>query len=378
MDGALRVDRSPLGKNKGGLMRGSKKTAPADSARLDALRSVVTDLNKMFKEEVATVASEGGGLLGDVKKFVSTGVYQLDLALRGGIPLGRVVEVFGWPSAGKTTLSMQIAAQFQKAGGVVVLFDSEFAWEEERVRKMGVDPAAMLVMKNGNVIEDVFEQSEAIIKKLRSVEGMEDVPILIIWDSYAMSDTRIAQAEDAKDEIATAKPKALRKGLRRLTKIMNNMDVTFLAVNQMVNGPSGPSTPGPALQFAASMRIKVAKLLTLKSDTVGPIGIQVGAFIEKNKVSGAMPKAFDVKFPIFYEGGVDEDAAMLEYLGALSIPQVKKAGAWYTLNAPSGVIKTQAREARGKLDQDPKAREWLRTIVKANFLRNPAEAVQEE
>jgi hypothetical protein len=77
-------------------------------------------------------------------------------------------------------------------------------------------------------------------------------------------------------------------------------------------------------------------------------------------------------------GGVDEDAAMLEYLGALSIPQVKKAGAWYTLNAPSGVIKTQAREARGKLDQDPKAREWLRTIVKANFLRNPAEAVQEE
>ena len=359
-------------------MRGSKKTAPADSARLDALRSVVTDLNKMFKEEVATVASEGGGLLGDVKKFVSTGVYQLDLALRGGIPLGRVVEVFGWPSAGKTTLSMQIAAQFQKAGGVVVLFDSEFAWEEERVRKMGVDPAAMLVMKNGNVIEDVFEQSEAIIKKLRSVEGMEDVPILIIWDSYAMSDTRIAQAEDAKDEIATAKPKALRKGLRRLTKIMNNMDVTFLAVNQMVNGPSGPSTPGPALQFAASMRIKVAKLLTLKSDTVGPIGIQVGAFIEKNKVSGAMPKAFDVTFPIFYEGGVDEDAAMLEYLGALSIPQVKKAGAWYTLNAPSGVIKTQAREARGKLDQDPKAREWLRTIVKANFLRNPAEAVQEE
>ena len=358
-------------------MRGSKKTA-VDANRLDALRSVVTDLNKMFKEEVATVASDGGGLLGDVKKFISTGVYQLDLALRGGIPLGRVIEVYGWPSAGKTTLSMQIAAEFQKAGGIVVLFDSEFAWEEDRIRKMGVDPSALLVMKQSNIIEAVFEQSEAIIKKVREQEGMEDVPILIIWDSYAMSDTRIAQAEDAKDEIATAKPKALRKGIRRLVRLISDMDVTFLAVNQMVNGPNGPSTPGPALQFAASMRIKVVKLLTLKSDTVGPIGIQVGAYVEKNKVSGAMPKAFEVKFPIFYEGGVDEDAAMLEYLGGLSIPQVKKAGAWYTLNAPTGIIKTQAREARTKLNQEPKAREWLKSVVKANFLRNPTEVALEE
>ncbi len=358
-------------------MRGSKKTV-VDSNRLTALRAVVAGLNKEFKEEVATVASDGGGLLGDVKKFISTGVYQLDLALRGGIPLGRVVEVYGWPSAGKTTLSMQIAAQFQRAGGIVVLFDSEYAWEEERVRKMGVDPGALLVMRQANIIEAVFEQSESIIRKVREQEGMGEVPILIIWDSYAMSDTRIAQAEDAKDEIATAKPKALRKGIRRLVRLISTMDVTFLAVNQMVNGPSGPSTPGPALQFAASQRIKVAKLLTLKSDTVGPIGIQVGAFVEKNKVSGAMPRAFEVKFPIFYEGGVDEDAAMLEYLGTLSIPQVKKAGAWYTLNAPSGVIKTQAREARAKLDQDPKAREWLKGVVKANFLRNPTEVALEE
>lgn len=254
-----------------------------------------------------------------VNRWISTGSKQLDAIIsnkrEGGLPEGRIVEIFGPPSIGKSHIATQIAKSTQKMGGIVVYIDTENATSIDNLEMLGVDIATRFVYVDTHCTEDVLSIAESTILKAKAMD--KDVPVTIIWDSVAATSPRAELNGDYDKESIGLQARAISKGMRKITGVIANEKVLLVCLNQIrtkvgvMYGDPTTTPGGNAIPFHASVRIKLGAGQQILDKEKNPIGINVSAKIIKNKVSAPFRKC---DFEIHFGKGIIEHEQLFDEL----------------------------------------------------------------
>ncbi len=330
----------------------------ADEGKLKALGLAMDQITKQF--------GDGSIMkLGDAKKvdieLLPSGALSLDIALGGGYPKGRIIEVYGPESSGKTTLTLHAIAEIQRQGGTAAFIDAEHALDPAYARKLGVDTDNLLVSQPDN-----GEQALEIVETLVRSNAVD----LIVVDSVA---ALVPQAEidgDMGDSHMGLQARLMSQALRKLTGIINKSHATVIFINQIrmkigvMFGNPETTTGGNALKFYASVRADIRRTGQIKEGEE-IIGNRTKVKIVKNKIA---PPFRTAEFDIMYNEGISRTGDVLDL--AVIYGVVGKAGAWFDYNdAKIG----QGREATKKyLKQNPDVLNEIDAKVRAKV----AEAVE--
>ncbi len=254
---------------------------------------------------------------------ISTGSLGLDLALGvGGLPQGRVIEIYGPESSGKTTLTLHAIAECQKAGGVCAFIDAEHALDTMYARNLGVDIDNLLVSQP-DYGEQALEILETVIRS-----GAVD---LVVIDSVAALTPKVEIDGDMDDQQVGVQARLMSKALRKITGLLNKMQCTVIFINQIrmkigMTGYGSPETTtgGNALKFYSSVRLDIRRIATLKQGE-NSIGNRVKVKVVKNKVAAPFKLA---EFDIMFGEGISKMGELVDYGVKLDI--VDKAGSWFS------------------------------------------------
>ena len=324
----------------------------------DDLAGVLADsLNKKFKDyKVAYFLDGVQETPTDIKEFISTGSTMLDLAISnrpdGGIAVGRITELNGLESSGKSLVGAHLLSETQKKGGVAVYIDTETAVSEEFLGVIGVDINNMLYL-HLETVEDIFEAIEEIVTKVR--ESDKDRLVTILVDSLAAASTKVElNADFDKDGWATSKAIVISKAMRKITQMIGRQRVALVFTNQLrvklgaMFGDPYTTSGGKALPFHASTRIRLKNKGQIKDTKKNVIGMTILAQVIKNRLGPPLRKA---EFPLYFESGVDDEGSWLQVLKDHNL--VKVGGAWYTMKDHNGEeIKFQSKDWAEKLEDE--------------------------
>jgi len=344
------------------------------------LSKTVTDLGKRKKFSFGAgkphTADQYG--VGDVSGWIPSGIDLIDRSLGGGLPLGRISEIFSDDEAnGKTTLLLQFAIQCQKQDGIVVLLDSEAALDRSRAGTMGLD-LEKLITFGPETVEDGFEFIDALVQNIAEDKDLQNKPILIIWDTIAAAPTRTEKAAAKKEGDAFAggmveKPRIIAKALRNYVQEFFKYKVHLALVNQSITNvgnknPYGPKyvTPGgKAIKFYATLRIKVRRtgyIGDARSLEAGDqkMGIKVTVTAVKNKL--ALPFQ-DVETFLYGNTGYCNVMSNANWLLANKSPLLQQKGGRYYLTSKKCTFWKGLREA---VLADPEIQaKWTAEVAKA-------------
>jgi recombination protein RecA len=255
-------------------------------------------------------------------EVIPTGSIALDLALGiGGLPRGRVVEIYGPESSGKTTLALHAVANAQRAGGIAAFIDAEHALDPEYAKKLGVDTDALLVSQP-DTGEQALEIADTLIRS-----GAIDV---IVIDSVAALVPRAEIEGEMGDSHVGLQARLMSQALRKITGALSNSGTTAIFINQLREkigvffGSPETTTGGKALKFYASVRIDVRRIETLKDGTEA-VGNRTRAKVVKNKCA---PPFRQAEFDIIYNVGISREGSLIDV--GVDNGIVRKSGAWYT------------------------------------------------
>ena len=284
----------------------------------------------------------------------STGSLSLDMALGGGIPKGRVIEVFGPESSGKTTLTLHAIAEVQRNGGTAAFIDAEHALDPAYAKRIGVDIENLLLSQPDN-----GEQALEIVETLVRSNAVD----LIIVDSVAALVPRAEIEGDMGDSHMGLQARLMSQALRKLTGVISRSKVTVIFINQIrmkigvMFGNPETTTGGNALKFYASVRIDIRRIGQIKQgDEI--IGNRTRVKIVKNKIA---PPFRQAEFDIMYNQGISKSGDILDLAAECDV--VEKAGAWYSYK---GEKIGQGREASKKyLSDNPKVMDEIAKLVVA-------------
>ena len=324
----------------------------------DDLAGVLADsLNKKFKDyKVAYFLDGVQETPTDIKEFISTGSTMFDLAISnrpdGGIAVGRITELNGLESSGKSLVGAHLLSETQKKGGVAVYIDTETAVSEEFLGVIGVDINNMLYL-HLETVEDIFEAIEEIVTKVR--ESDKDRLVTILVDSLAAASTKVElNADFDKDGWATSKAIVISKAMRKITQMIGRQRVALVFTNQLrvklgaMFGDPYTTSGGKALPFHASTRIRLKNKGQIKDNKKNVIGMTILAQVIKNRLGPPLRKA---EFPLYFESGVDDEGSWLQVLKDHNL--VKVGGAWYTMKDHNGEeIKFQSKDWAEKLEDE--------------------------
>ncbi|MDO4550286.1 MAG: recombinase RecA [Planctomycetia bacterium] len=339
-----------------------KKTAAASAAK--SALDIILESNQTLKTTVAQIEKEFGEgaimALGANSSLniegISTGCLSLDVALGGkGLPRGRVVEIFGPESSGKTTLTLHVVAQAQKIGGVAAFIDAEHALDPSWAKKLGVDLETLLVSQPSSG-EEALHIAEMLIRS-----NAVDV---VVVDSVAALVPKKELEGEIGDQHVGLQARLMSQSLRKLTGVISKSKAIVIFINQIrdkigMTGYGSPETTpgGRALKFYCSCRIDVRRIAQVKEGE-NVIGQRVRAKVVKNKVA---PPFRSAEFDMMHVGGISYEGDILDL--ALAEKLVIRSGAWFRYgDLPLG----QGREkARAFLKDNPEICEELKEQVLA-------------
>jgi recombination protein RecA len=298
-----------------------KKTAP-NPDKSKALAAALAQIEKQFGK--GSIMKMADGAVVEEVQVVSTGSLGLDIALGvGGLPRGRIVEIYGPESSGKTTLSLQTIAEMQKLGGTCAFIDAEHALDVGYAQKLGINLSDLLISQ-----PDTGEQALEITDALVRSGGVD----LIVIDSVAALTPRAEIEGDMGDSLPGLQARLMSQALRKLTGSINRTNTLVIFINQIrmkigvMFGNPETTTGGNALKFYASVRLDIRRTGSIKSgDEV--IGNETKVKVVKNKIA---PPFKEAHFDILYGEGTSREGEILD-LGSDN-KVVEKSGAWYSYN----------------------------------------------
>lgn len=314
-------------------------TSAADG-KTKALGLALESIEKQFGK--GSIMKLGEGHKQNVET-VSTGALSLDLALGGGIPKGRVIEIYGPESSGKTTLTLHAIAEVQRNGGTAAFIDAEHALDPQYAKRIGVDIENLLLSQPDN-----GEQALEIVETLVRSNAVD----LIVVDSVAALVPRAEIEGDMGDSLPGLQARLMSQALRKLTSVISRSKATVIFINQIrmkigvMFGNPETTTGGNALKFYASLRMDIRRIAQIKQgDSV--VGNRTRVKVVKNKIA---PPFREAEFDIMYNEGISIPGDVLDLATARDI--VEKSGAFYKYN---GETIGQGREAtKTYLAENPK------------------------
>lgn len=274
-------------------------------------------------------------MLAQVKEFVPTGCLPLDIIMGGGIPVGRLTEIYGDTSTGKSLLAAHLLAETQLAGGVGVLLDSETATSLEIMEAVGVDPDEVIYSCPSTDEEVYDDMVQAIQARDEAAPG---TLMTIIWDSVAAtsSDTEVEKVK--KEGLGGASMATHARLISLMCRVIPRMvakeRIALVFINQtrenigVMFGDKMTTFGGRGIAYYASVRLEMAKSKVLVDDNDHPVGIDVRCAVTKSKVSVPFGKC---RFPIMFGVGIDKSGAVLNWIKDQRLADVK--GSWYYINA---------------------------------------------
>jgi recombination protein RecA len=322
-----------------------------NSGKTKALGLAVETIEKQFGKGAIMKLGEAHAT---AVETIPTGALSLDLALGGGIPKGRVIEIYGPESSGKTTLTLHAIAEVQRAGGTAAFIDAEHALDPAYAKRIGVDTDNLLLSQPDNG-EQALEITETLVRS-NAVD-------LIVVDSVAALVPRSEIEGDMGDSLPGLQARLMSQALRKLTGVINRSKATVVFINQIrmkigvMFGNPETTTGGNALKFYSSVRMDIRRIGQIKQGEE-VIGNRTRVKVVKNKVA---PPFRQAEFDIMYNKGISKSGDILDLATAKEI--VEKSGAWY---AYGGEKIGQGREATKKyLEEHPKALDELAKKVRA-------------
>ncbi|MBU1223129.1 MAG: recombinase RecA [Gammaproteobacteria bacterium] len=335
--------------------------------KMKALSAALSQIDKQFGK--GSVMRLGDHDVSRDIQAVSTGSLGLDIALGvGGLPRGRVVEIYGPESSGKTTLTLQVIAEMQKMGGTAAFIDAEHALDPNYAGKLGVDVDNLLVSQP-DTGEQALEIADMLVRS-----GSVDV---VVIDSVAALTPKAEIEGEMGDSHMGLQARLMSQALRKLTANIKRTNTLVIFINQIrmkigvMFGNPETTTGGNALKFYASVRLDIRRIGAIKKgDEI--IGNETKVKVVKNKVSPPFKEAF---FDILYGQGISREGEIIE-LG-VAHKFVDKSGAWYAYNGEKiGQGKDNAREY---LKEHPEIAHEIEAKVRAAVgVNNPTVAVEDE
>ena len=333
-----------------------KKAAVSGADKTKALAAALAQIEKQFGK--GSVMRMADGAVAEEVQVVSTGSLGLDIALGvGGLPRGRVVEIYGPESSGKTTLTLQTIAQMQKMGGTCAFIDAEHALDVGYAQKLGINLQELLISQ-----PDTGEQALEICDALVRSGGVD----LIVVDSVAALTPRAEIEGDMGDSLPGLQARLMSQALRKLTGSINRTNTLVIFINQIrmkigvMFGSPETTTGGNALKFYASVRLDIRRTGAVKEGDV-VVGSETRVKVVKNKVA---PPFRQAEFQILYGKGIYLNGEMID-LGVLH-GFVEKAGAWYSYNG-SKIGQGKANSAKF-LDDNPEVKDALEKQLREKLL----------
>ena len=317
-------------------MDDGRSLAVVDSKeRQKALAAALSQIEKQFGK--GSIMRMADGEVAEDIQVVSTGSLGLDIALGvGGLPRGRVVEIYGPESSGKTTLTLQVIAEMQKIGGTCAFIDAEHALDVQYAQKLGINLQDLLISQP-DTGEQALEITDALVRS-----GSVD---LIVIDSVAALTPKAEIEGEMGDSLPGLQARLMSQALRKLTANIKRTNCLVIFINQIrmkigvMFGNPETTTGGNALKFYASVRLDIRRIGSIKkADEV--IGSETKVKVVKNKVAPPFKQA---EFEILYGEGISREGELIELGVANNL--VEKSGAWYSYNGDRiGQGKDNARE----------------------------------
>ncbi|MDC2972042.1 MAG: recombinase RecA [Pseudomonadota bacterium] len=325
------------------------------SDKTNNLKETLSEIEKHFGK--GTVMRMGDRENIDIPS-VSTGSLGLDIALGiGGLPKGRVIEIFGPESSGKTTLTLQVIAECQKAGGTAAFIDAEHALDPSYAKKLGVNVDELLLSQ-----PDTGEQALEVTDMLVKSKGID----LIVVDSVAALTPRAEIEGEMGDHHVGLQARLMSQALRKITGNIQRSNAMVIFINQIrmkigvMFGNPETTTGGNALKFYSSVRLDIRRIGAVKEgDEV--IGNETRVKVVKNKVSPPFKQA---EFQIMYGKGINVDGEILEFGQKLGL--IEKSGAWYSYNGEK--IGQGKINASNFLNENTKIKNVLLKEIRKSYL----------
>jgi recombination protein RecA len=333
--------------------------------REKALESALAQIDRQFgKGSVMRLGDEGRAPV----EVIPTGSIALDIALGiGGLPRGRVVEIYGPESSGKTTVALHAVAGAQRGGGIAAFIDAEHALDPEYAKKLGVDTDALLVSQP-DTGEQALEIADMLIRS-----GALDI---IVVDSVAALVPRAEIEGEMGDSHVGLQARLMSQALRKLTSAISNSGTTAVFINQLrekigvMFGSPETTTGGRALKFYSSIRLDVRRIESLKDGTAA-VGSRTRVKVVKNKMA---PPFRQAEFDILYGEGISREGGLIDI--GVENGFVRKAGAWYTYEGDQlGQGKENARQF---LKDNPDIADEIEKRIKEKLGVGPRIDVPEE